>query len=110
MPPAALPSGFSVETNGTTLNIYDLSRTELRSWLVRREINPIHAERIWSYLYLDLAESYESMTEVPTRVRNRLAAETQIGSLSVATETDSRDGFTRKYLLNLADKERIETV
>ena len=77
---------------------------------MRREINPIHAERIWSYLYLDLADSFDAMVDVPLRVRIRLAAETRIGSLQVATETDSTDGFTRKYLLSLTDEERIETV
>ena len=40
----------------------------------------------------------------------RLAAEASIGVLPTALETDSTDGFTRKYLLALADDARIETV
>jgi 23S rRNA (adenine2503-C2)-methyltransferase len=50
------------------------------------------------------------MPEVPAKVRTRLAAECTIGQLPTALETDSRDGFTRKYLLALTDGERIETV
>ena len=34
----------------------------------------------------------------------------EIGVLPTALETDSTDGFTRKYLLRLSDAERIETV
>ncbi|HTO03791.1 MAG TPA: 23S rRNA (adenine(2503)-C(2))-methyltransferase RlmN [Opitutus sp.] len=100
---------MSVKT-ATLTNLYSLTRVELRTWLVRRELNPIHAERIWSYLYLDLVDSFEVMTDVPARVRTRLIAEARIGTLPVATETDSADGFTRKYLLSLEDDERIETV
>ncbi len=96
--------------NAARTNLYDLTREELRLWLVRRELNPIHAARLWSYLYLELAESFDAMPELPARVRTRLAAETQIGVLPVALETDSSDSFTRKYLLGLADGERIETV
>lgn len=96
--------------NAARTNLYDLTRDELRLWLSRRAFNPIHAARIWSYLYLDLADTFDAMPEVPARLRARLAAETQIGTLSVALETDSTDGFTRKYLLGLTDRERIETV
>ncbi|HWA86558.1 MAG TPA: 23S rRNA (adenine(2503)-C(2))-methyltransferase RlmN [Opitutus sp.] len=91
-------------------NLYDLTRDELRLWLSRRDLNPVHAGRIWSSLYLGLADSFDAMPELPPRVAARLSAEARIGTLPVALETDSSDGFTRKYLLTLADHERIETV
>ena len=91
-------------------NVYDLTRAQLCAWLVERDLNPIHAGVIWSYLYLDLAPSFESMDRVPARIRARLDSELQIGTLATAIETDSTDGFTRKYLLELDDHERIETV
>jgi 23S rRNA (adenine2503-C2)-methyltransferase len=94
----------------TLVNLYDLTRAELRLWLVKQELNSIHAARVWAYLYLDLVTSFDQMPEVPTRVRERLAALTRIGTLNTALETDSTDGFTRKYLLSLDDEERIETV
>ncbi len=50
------------------------------------------------------------MPELPAKVRTRLEAEAQIGTLPTALETESSDGFTRKYLLTLPDAERIETV
>ncbi len=92
------------------INLYDLTREQLRVLLVRWELNPVHIRPLWAHLYLDLATSFDEMSELPARVRARLAAETTIGQLATARETDSSDGFTRKYLLALADGEKIETV
>ncbi|MCX6953363.1 MAG: 23S rRNA (adenine(2503)-C(2))-methyltransferase RlmN [Verrucomicrobia bacterium] len=94
------------------LNLYDLTREQLRTQLVRWELSPVHAATVWNYLYLGLAESFSetAMPDLPAKVRTRLLAETTLGVLPTALETDSSDGFTRKYLLRLADQERIETV
>jgi 23S rRNA (adenine2503-C2)-methyltransferase len=93
-------------------NLYDLTREELRALFVRWGFPPVHAERLWNDLYLQLADSFsaEAMPALPAKVRARLMAEAQIGVLPTALETDSSDGFTRKYLLALADHQRIETV
>jgi 23S rRNA (adenine2503-C2)-methyltransferase len=94
------------------LNLYDLTREQLSAWMVERDFSPVHAARLWNYLYLELADSFAEhvMPEVPAKVRVRLEAEAQLGVLSTALETDSSDGFTRKYLLALGDSEKIETV
>ncbi len=94
------------------LNLYDLTREQLRALFVSWELSPVHAATVWGYLYLGLAESFTeaAMPDLPVKVRTRLVAETAIGVLPTALETDSSDGFTRKYLLRLADAERIETV
>ena len=93
-----------------SLNLYDLTREELRQQLVRWDLKPVHAALLWNYLYLDLADSLVAMPELPPRVRARLEAHTHFGVLPTAFETDSSDGFTRKYLLELADGQKIETV
>ena len=94
------------------LNLYDFTREQLREQFVRWELPPIHVARLWNYLYLGLAESFSAaaMPDLPPKVRARLIAETRLGVLPTALETDSSDGFTRKYLLRLDDAERIETV
>jgi 23S rRNA (adenine2503-C2)-methyltransferase len=91
-------------------DLYSLTQPELRSLVGSWGLSPVHAARIWRYLYLGLASSFGEFGTLPPRVRERLAAETRIGNLPVATETESRDGFTRKFLLGLGDGERIETV
>jgi len=70
----------------------------------------VHDARLWNYLYLELVDSLAAMPGLPVKVRTRLATETTLNVLPTALETDSRDGFTRKYLLSLADAARIETV
>ncbi len=99
-------------TSATALNLYDLTREQLRAQFGRWEFSPVHADRLWNYLYLQLADSFsaEAMPELPAKVRTRLAASATLGVLPTALETDSSDGFTRKYLLSLTDGERIETV
>jgi len=47
------------------LNLYDLTREQLRLQLVRWELNPVHVARLWNYLYIELAASLEAMTELP---------------------------------------------
>ena len=97
---------------GAHSNLYDFTREQLRELFARWGFSPVHVGRLWNYLYLELAESCSSdaMPELPPKVRARLSAETSLGVLPTALETDSADGFTRKYLLTLADGERIETV
>ena len=92
------------------LNLYDLTREQLRGQLVRWELNPVHVARLWNYLYIELAASLDAMPELPPKLRARLAAETHLGVLPTALETASSDGFTHKYLLALSDAEKIETV
>jgi 23S rRNA (adenine2503-C2)-methyltransferase len=92
------------------LNLYDLTREQLRGQLVRWELNPVHVARLWNYLYIELAASLDAMPELPPKLRARLAAETHLGVLPTALETASGDGFTHKYLLALSDAEKIETV
>jgi 23S rRNA (adenine2503-C2)-methyltransferase len=94
------------------LNLYDLTREQLRVQLAQWGFAGVHAETLWNYLYLQLAASFDeaSMPELPAKVRARLVAEATLGVLPTALETDSSDGFTRKYLLTLHDGEKIETV
>lgn len=92
------------------LNLYDLTREQLREHFLRWELNPAHVGRLWNYLYLELATGFDAMPKLPARVRARLAAVTHIGVPLTAALTDSSDGFTRKYLLQLSDGARIETV
>jgi 23S rRNA (adenine2503-C2)-methyltransferase len=91
-------------------DLYGLTRSELDARVSSWGLSPVHAARLWRYLYWEMADSLEAMTELPAKVSARLAAETRLGVLPVARETRSLDGFTRKYLLGLSDERTIETV
>ncbi|HXQ80858.1 MAG TPA: 23S rRNA (adenine(2503)-C(2))-methyltransferase RlmN [Opitutaceae bacterium] len=91
-------------------DLYGLTRPELDALVESWGFSVDHSARLWKYLYLGLAGSFEQLPEIPARVRSRLAAETRIGALRVSLETESNDGFTRKFLLGLPDGGAIETV
>ena len=93
-----------------SINLYDLTRAQLGDLLVSWELKPVHVPLLWNYLYLGLADSLDAMPKLPPKLRARLKAHTHFGVLPTSFETDSSDGFTRKYLLSLADGEKIETV
>lgn len=93
-------------------NLYDLTRAQLQARFEVWGFAPVHAATLWNRLYLGLIDSLadEALADLPAKVRAKLRAETTLGVLPTALATDSSDGFTRKYLLALADGERIETV
>ena len=94
----------------TPTNFHDLTREQLRELTVRWGFSPVHAARLWSYVYLERVDAWALMPELPARYRAKAEAELVFARLPVAVETHSADGFTRKYLLALADSRRIETV
>jgi len=81
------------------LNLYDLARAELTARLAAWGFSPVHAARLWNYLYWECAGSWDAMPELPAKVRTRLAVECVLAGLPVAHELHSSDGFTRKFLL-----------
>lgn len=91
-------------------NFYDLPRDELLALATRWGFSPVHAGRLWTYVYVNGEENWANMPELPARFRAKAESELSFARLAVATEQLSRDGFTHKYLLSLTDHRRIETV
>ena len=98
------------EMSTSPVNFFDLSREELRQLVVRWDFSPVHAARLWRYVYGEGVADWKEMMELPARFRTKAEGQLAFGRLPVAVETHSSDGFTRKYLLSLADDRRIETV
>ena len=92
------------------LNLHELTREDLRQQLVRWGFSSAHTKLLWNRLYLGLAESFAEMADLPPRLRTHLEAEATIGRPATVRETASSDGFTRKFLLGLADGHAVETV
>lgn len=65
--------------------------------------------QLLSWLYAKAARSYDEMTNLPIRLRERLAEAVPLHFPTVAERQISSDG-TRKYLLELADGVTVETV
>ena len=91
-------------------SILDLTRAELDGLFRDWGFSPVHAATLWSYLYWDCASSWSTMPELPGKVLSRLESSYSLCPLNVDREAFSSDGHTRKFLLGLHDKRRIETV
>lgn len=93
-----------------TVDLYGLTRVKLAQRLVAWGFSPVHATRLWKYLHYEGIESVRAAVDLPSRLRERLIHDAFIPPLSVAAQTDSSDGLTAKFLLELADGQRVETV
>jgi 23S rRNA (adenine2503-C2)-methyltransferase len=77
---------------------------------VERGEASFRAKQIYNWLYRHLATDFAEMTNLPTSLRERLAAEATIGPMVVRSELHSKDDRTRKILLELADGKLVESV
>jgi 23S rRNA (adenine2503-C2)-methyltransferase len=94
---------------GPLRSFHDFTREELTTLVASWNFSPVHAARLWGYVYNDGVRYWADMPEVPARLRGRLESEISLVLPMVAAEAHSADGFTRKYLLALDDGRRIET-
>lgn len=96
------------------VSLYDLSFGGLRDLLVASGVNPVHAVALWRVLYRDLESEPQHREDLspPLRKWLREAWGKTIGLnvVSVKDRVESRDGVTRKLLLDLEDQQEIETV
>jgi 23S rRNA (adenine2503-C2)-methyltransferase len=103
---------FNMMTNSKKgkINLYDLSRDEVNTLLDEWGFSAYHATRLWHHLYREHARTLEDITNLRPDLLTLLQSQTILEPLPVQVATNSSDGFTRKFLLGLADGEEIETV
>jgi 23S rRNA (adenine2503-C2)-methyltransferase len=95
---------------GERIRILDESREELKERVVAWGEPPYRADQIWRWLLREGETDPARMTDLPSSLRARLAAETILNPLTPITEVVSRDRLARKVLFALADGQTIETV
>jgi 23S rRNA (adenine2503-C2)-methyltransferase len=90
--------------------VYELSLPDL-SFLMSEWNEPVYRVRqIWQGLYMQLWNSPEQFTNLPSSLRNRLAENLQFQVLNPAMTLESSDGQTVKTLFRLNDGKAIEAV
>ena len=68
------------------------------------------ARQIYRQLFVSLAASAQAMTDLPAKLRERLAAETTFFELETAKVQVGDNGLTRKALFKLPDGSPVESV
>ena len=90
--------------------IYDLDISSLTNLLQAWNEPTYRAKQIWQGLYHHLYDSPEQFTNLPKSLQEKLAQNTTFSPFKVKTYLDSSDGYTRKTLFELSDKNLIEAV
>jgi 23S rRNA (adenine2503-C2)-methyltransferase len=83
------------------INLLDLDRQELHALMAAWGEPGYRADQVWQWLYVSLAAKPGEMSNLPKRLRARLAQETLTGALAPTAEQRSRDGKTIKWLFDL---------
>lgn len=90
-------------------NIKDLSPAELEDFVTNLGEKPYRARQIGKWIYKKGVNSFDDMTDLPKDFRETLKNSALIPSIDLMQERISRDG-TKKYLFELSDGNRIESV
>lgn len=90
-------------------SISSLLPAQLQEWMAGLGQPAFRAGQVFSWLHQKGAASFEEMTNLPAALRAQLASGWAIDALDVAQKQISQDG-TVKYLLALADGNRVEAV
>jgi 23S rRNA (adenine2503-C2)-methyltransferase len=86
-----------------------LSLGEIEDFVKSLELPSFRAKQIHSWIYDKYATSFEEMTDLSAPLRELLAKKARIQLLKIAHLQVSKDG-TRKYLFELPDGQKVESV
>jgi len=102
-PDTSMPSTEATESAPERHDLLGLSFTELTELLTGWGERLFRARQLADWIYDSLAPNFDAMTNLPASLRERLRAEASIDGPRVRTELLSKDGRTRKLLLELRD-------
>ena len=86
-----------------------MTRPELKTWVEERGLEPYRGDQIFQWIQSPGIETFDQMTNLAKKWRARLDEEAFLSRLTAREIETSRDG-TRKFLWDLEDGERIESV
>ncbi len=90
-------------------NIKDFTLVELKEELKQMGEKPFRAEQIFKWLYDERVSSFEEMTNLSIKLRNKLNDIYEIKQFKILKKQVATDG-TKKYLFDILDGNAIETV
>ncbi|KOY83645.1 ribosomal RNA large subunit methyltransferase N [Lysinibacillus macroides] len=90
-------------------SIYSLQPHQLEEWLKENGEKPFRAAQIFDWLYNKRVKTFEEMSNLSKGLRDKLAANFALTTLSTIIQQESKDG-TIKFLFQLQDGYSIETV
>jgi len=92
------------------ISLYDIPRDQLVQQLAQWDEPAFRAQQIWRWMYERNVSSIAGMTDLSKSLRIKLQERYSLGRFTSVAEMTSTDGWTRKWLLRLADGSEVETV
>ncbi len=96
--------------NEKRIDLLNLDSFELTGLLAGWGEPVYRVKQLEHWLYRELADDFDQMSNLPQALRARLRAETTIGTLEPIAARDSADRLTTKVLFKMADGQTVETV
>jgi 23S rRNA (adenine2503-C2)-methyltransferase len=90
-------------------DIRDLSLEELAAYLKSVSVQTFHAQQIFQWIYQKGAWGFDEMTNISQELRERLKTDFILKANTITQKSIAADGTT-KFLFNLHDQEKIESV
>ena len=90
-------------------NLLDLDRKAMEAFFLALGHKPFHGRNVLKWIHKHGVTDFNAMTDVPKALRGQLEAIAEVRVPTLAFEQPSLDG-TRKWVLELDDGQRIETV
>lgn len=91
-------------------DIRSMDFDRLQQFVVELGEKPFRAKQIYDWLHRQLVQDPEEMTNLPAALRQRLREECSFGGVHIIMEQVSALDGTRKYLMQLSDGNRVESV
>tara|TARA_B100000686_G_scaffold309473_1_gene351428 strand:- start:8619 stop:9701 length:1083 start_codon:yes stop_codon:yes gene_type:complete len=91
------------------INFYTLEKEELISFLDALGEKKYRANQLWKWVYTKGIKSFDEMSDIGASLKDKLNSSLEMLRLEKHTHQVSEDG-TQKWLFNLKDNKKIETV
>ena len=92
-----------------TRPLLDATLDDLKTWMAGYGYRGFHARQVWRWVFTHRAEGFESMSDLPKGLRQRLSEEWTVFASRVGHHHVAPDG-TDKLLLEAPDGRRVECV
>lgn len=98
-----------MESTPTKTNLLDLDLKGCETLVVRLGFKAFHGRNLFKWIHKHGLVDFAAMTDLPTALRRRLQDETEVLLPLLIDAQPSADG-TRKWVMQLADGQRVESV
>ncbi len=96
--------------NNIKIDLLNLDTNELTGLLASWGQPGYRVKQLQQWIYRELVDNFDAMSNLPTALRARLNEETTLGTLEPIAVIDSKDNLTEKALFRMANGQTVETV